>query len=121
MSDELPEAAAQRPVRRRAAERQLRGEAGHEVRLAEGLRASREAAGLGRGDPRSAAARGQPPLGDVVVAELLQRSRQADTARLAGSGGTMTLSRPSRVIRFSLLSGLVRLGLSRSEERVVQA
>ena len=113
--DELPEDAPQRAVRRRAPGRALRGEARDALRLGEGRRARAEDA-VGARDPRPAAARRQPPLGHVVVAQLPHEARQADAEGLACRG----LRTPSTAGRFVVTAELLTVnagGLDAVHER----
>ncbi len=86
LPDELSEDAAQRPVRRSARERALRGEARDALRLGAGERplavAAAAAGALARGAGPPARPARQPVAGNVVVEEPAERTRPADAGRL---------------------------------------
>jgi 5-methyltetrahydrofolate--homocysteine methyltransferase len=85
LSDELPEDAAKRPLRRRTTRWDVRGQAGDAVRLGQGGRARAEDA-VGARDRRPQAAGRQSLVGDVLLAELLQQARPAGTEGVACRG-----------------------------------
>ncbi len=78
LPDELPEEPAQRSVRRRARERQLRSDPGDEVRVARGGRRQRAHSGRQRRHPPGAGRGRPPPAGALLLAARGARARRGE-------------------------------------------
>ena len=85
LPDELPQAAAQRPLRRRLAGRAVRGLPHRTLRLGDRLRAGRERRARGR--PGPPAAPGRPPAGRLqLLGQLLAGPRRGPVDRRPRAG-----------------------------------